>query len=407
MSLREQIEALPGMAMLLPALEGVDRAFLVGGAVRDLLRGTRPLDIDVTVEGDALAAAATVAERLGGEVEPHERFGTATVLAPGLALDFAGTRRETYAAPGALPDVEPASLEEDLRRRDFTVNAIAAGLSHDELGVVHDPLGGRADLDAGVIRVLHERSFVDDPTRLLRAVRYEARLGAAMDPRTEELALEAADVGALGTVSGKRVRVELEFLFEEDEMPAALERLCALGIDKGMYPCLRCDPDRAASAALGAAETGAQRTLAVLAALIVPDSDALHPWLDRLSFPRPERERIARAASTGPHLAHRLRADMTDSEVHALLHGEPLEALAVALAWGAPGEPILRYVRDLRGAALEITGTDLIAAGVPESPAVGEALEETLRQKLDGHVSGRDEELRVALAVARRIDAVD
>ncbi len=407
MSLREQIEALPGMAMLLPALEGVDRAFLVGGAVRDLLRGTPPLDIDVTVEGDALATAATVAERLGGEVEPHERFGTATVLAPGLALDFAGTRRETYAAPGALPDVEPASLDEDLRRRDFTVNAIAAGLSHDELGVVHDPLGGRADLDAGVIRVLHERSFVDDPTRLLRAVRYEARLGAAMDPRTEELALEAADGGALDTVSGKRVRVELEFLFEEEEMPAALERLCALGIDRAMYPCLRCDPDRAASAALGAAETGAQRTLAVLAALIVPDSDALHPWLDRLSFPRPERERIARAASTGPHLAHRLRADMTDSAVHALLHGEPLEALAVALAWGAPGEPILRYVRDLRGAALEITGTDLIAAGVPESPAVGEALEETLRQKLDGHVSGRDDELRVALAVARRIDAVD
>jgi hypothetical protein len=228
-----------------------------------------------------------------------------------------------------------------------------------------------------------------------------------MEPWTEELALEAIDGRALGTVSGKRLRVELVFLLEEDEMPAAVERMCGLGMDKAMYPCLRCDPDRAASAALGAAETGAERALSVLAALIVPDADALHPWLDRLSFSRPERERVARAATTGPHLAHRLRRDMPDSEVHALLHGEPLEALAVALAWGAPGEPVLRYVRDLRDAALEITGTDLIAAGVPESPVVGEALEETLRQKLDGHVSGRDEELRVALAVARRIGAVD
>jgi tRNA nucleotidyltransferase (CCA-adding enzyme) len=407
MSLREQIEAVPGMATLLPALEGLDRVYLVGGAVRDLLRDVQPLDIDVAVEGDALETARVVAERLDGEVEGYDRFGTATVVAPGLSVDFAQTRRESYAAPGALPDVEPAPLEEDLKRRDFTVNAIAAGLSHDELGVIHDPVGGERDLRHGVIRVLHERSFVDDPTRIPRAVRYEARLGAAMDPRTEELALEAIDAGALRTVSGKRVRVELVFLFEEEEMPAAVDRMCRLGIDKAMYPCLRCDPDRAASAALGSAETGADRALSVLAALLVGDADALHPWLDALAFPRPERERVARAALTGPQLAHTLRADMSDSEVHSLLHGEPLEALAVALAWGAPGEPVLRYVRDLRDASLDITGADLIAEGVPESPALGEALEETLRQKLDGHVSGRDEELRVALAVARRINAVD
>jgi tRNA nucleotidyltransferase (CCA-adding enzyme) len=407
MNLREQIEALPGMAMLLPALEGVDRTYLVGGAVRDLIRGVQPLDLDLAVEGDALDAAETVAERLGGEVESFDRFGTATMIAPGLLVDFAQTRRETYSAPGALPDVEPASLDEDLRRRDFSVNAIAAGLTHDELGVVHDPLGGAADIEAGVIRILHERSFLDDPTRLLRAVRYEVRLGAAMDPRTEELALEAIDGGALGTVSGQRVRVELVLLFEEEEMPAAVERVCRLGIDKHMYPCLRCDPERAASAALGAIDTGAERSLSVLAALMAPDADALHPWLDRLGFPRPERERVARAALTGPHLAHRLARDMPPSEVHARLHGEPLEALAVALAWGAPGEPVLRYVRDHRDATLEITGADLIAAGVAESPVVGEALEETLRQKLDGHVRGREEELRVALAVARRIDEVD
>ena len=401
MSLRERIEAVPGMAMLLPALEGLPPTYLVGGAVRDLLRGQTPLDLDVCVEGDAGEAGRTVAERLDGDVVGYDRFGTATVSAPGLVVDIAGTRRETYSAPGALPDVEPAPLEEDLRRRDFSVNAMAVGLSPDDLGELYDPLGGQRDLEDGLIRVLHERSFVDDPTRLLRAVRYEARLGAAMDPRTEELALEAIDGGALKTVSGTRVRVELVYLLEEEEMPAAVDRLCRLRMDRALYPCLMCLPDRAASAALGAAETNADRALAVLASLITPDADALHPWLDSLGFTRPERERVARAALSGPHLAHTLRADMAASEIHRLLHNEPREALAVALAWGAPGEPVLRYVSELSAVALEVTGADLLAEGVPESPALGRALDETLRRKLDGRVSGRDEELRVALELSR------
>jgi tRNA nucleotidyltransferase (CCA-adding enzyme) len=400
-SLRERIEALPGMAMLLPALEGLPPTHLVGGAVRDLLRDETPLDLDVAVEGDGPEAARAVAERLGGDVVGYDRFGTATVSAPGLVVDIAGTRRETYSAPGALPDVEPAPLDEDLHRRDFTVNAMAAGLSPDDLGELHDPFGGQRDLEERVIRVLHERSFLDDPTRLLRAVRYEARLGAAMDPRTEELALEAIEGGALKAVSGTRVRVELVYLFEEHEMPTAVERLCSLRIDRALYPCLMCLPDRAASAALAAAETNADRALAVLASLITPDADALHPWLDSLGFTRPERERVARAALSGPHIAHTLRPEMRASEIHALLHGEPREALAVALAWGAPGEPVLRYVGELHDVALEVTGADLLAEGVPESPALGRALDETLRRKLDGEVAGRDEELRVALELCR------
>ena len=401
MTLRARIEALPGMAMLLPALEGLPPAYLVGGAVRDLLRGEPALDLDVCVEGDAPEAARLVAERLDGSVEAYDRFGTATVSAPGLTVDIAGTRRERYPAPGALPEVEPAPLDEDLRRRDFSVNAMALGLSRGDLGELHDPFDGQRDLESRVIRVLHERSFVDDPTRLLRALRYEARLDAAMDPRTEELALEAIDGGALKTVSGTRVRVELVQLLEEHEMPAAVERLCRLRIDRALYPCLMCLPDRAASAAVAAAETGADRALSVLASMITPDADALHPWLDSLSFTRPERERVARAASAGPQLAHTLRADMPASEIHGLLHGEPLEALAVALAWGAPGEPVLRYLADLRGVRLEVTGADLLAAGVPESPALGRALDETLRLKLDGEIAGRDEELRVALELCR------
>jgi hypothetical protein len=134
---------------------------------------------------------------------------------------------------------------------------------------------------------------------------------------------------------------------------------------------------------------------------MVPDAEALHPLLDRLALTRQERDRVARAAEVGGHLAHRLTPDMPDSRIHDLLHCEPVETLAVALAWGAPGAPVLRYQRDLRGARLEVTGDDLVAAGIPESPAVGRALRETLRRKLDGQVSGREEELALALELAR------
>ena len=391
---------LPGMEALLPALEGLPPAYLVGGAVRDRLREATPVDLDLVMEGDARDAAGVVASRLGGEVVDWERFGTAEVRAPSLPLsvNFATARRERYPEPGALPEVEPASIEDDLARRDFTVNAMAVALPD---GTLVDPHGGRADLANGVIRVLHERSFVDDPTRLLRALRYEARLSGRLDPQTEQLARDAIASGALDTVSGKRIRDELLDLLREPEAPAALARMRELKLDCALHPALRVLPERAASAMLACAETGADRALAVLAALMVPDAEALHPLLDRLALTRHERDRVARAAEVGGHLAHRLTRDMSDSRIHALLHCEPDETLAVALAWGAPGEPVLRYLSVLRGARLEVTGDDLIAAGVAESPVIGRALEETLRRKLDGEVSGREDELALALELAR------
>ena len=153
------------------------------------------MDIDVAVESDARSAARALAERLGGQVREHERFGTATVRAPDLTLDLATTRTETYDAPGALPSVQPASLDEDLRRRDFGRERHGHRPHGDDLGHLYDPVGGLADMDAGLVRVLHERSFLDDPTRLLRAVRYGVRLGFALDPRTERLAREAVAGG--------------------------------------------------------------------------------------------------------------------------------------------------------------------------------------------------------------------
>ena len=400
--LRERIRRLPGMERLLPALEGLPPTYLVGGAVRDLLRGADAVDLDVAVEGDARSVARALADRLGGVAREHERFGTATVRADDLVFDLATTRRETYDEPGALPRVDKASISEDLRRRDFAINAMAVGLAGDDLGHLYDPCGGLADLEEGIVRVLHAGSFIDDPTRLLRAVRYEVRLGFRMDRATERLARSAAAASVLRTVSGARVRDELMDLLREPEAPAAVGRLHELGLDRALHPALDADPELAASASLGAAAIGADRGLAALAALCSADPQRLDRWLSDLHLTAGERDAVARAARVAPRLAAQLGArDHQPSELRALLGREPLLSLALALAMRAPSEPILRWVTDLSSVRLEITGDDLLAAGVPEGPALGRALDGTLDRKLDGLVSGRDEELQTALAIAR------
>ena len=400
--LRERIRALPGMERLLPALDGLRPAYLVGGAVRDLTLGFASPDLDLAVEGDARALARQLADRLGGQAVEHERFGTATVRAEGLVVDLAQTRTETYLTPGALPVVAPSSLSADLRRRDFTINAMAVTLTGDELGRLHDPFDGRRDLERRMVRILHDASFLDDPTRLLRAVRYETRLDFRMDPESERLAREAILIGAPRTVSGQRVRDELLDLLGELDAPSALERMVDLGLAAALHPALAPDVTLAASAALGASEVGADRVLAVLAALVVAAPDDLVPWLESLGLTREQRESVARAARDAPALAEGLGAvELSPSAIHALLRDEPPEALALALALGVSPEPVLDWSSRLRWVRLDINGDDLIAAGVEPGPQLGRALSETLRAKLDGQVDGRDDELRYALKVVR------
>jgi tRNA nucleotidyltransferase (CCA-adding enzyme) len=400
--LRERVRRLPGMERLLPALEGLPPAYLVGGGVRDLLRGARAVDLDIAVEGDARSVARALAERLGGEAREHERFGTATVRADELMFDLATTRTERYPEPGALPVVSVASLSDDLRRRDFTVNAMAVALGGDDLGHLYDPCGGLGDLEAGTIRILHAGSFLDDPTRLLRAVRYETRLGFRMDEDTESAARAAVAEEAMSTVSGARVRDELMDLLAEPDVPVGIERMRELGLDRALDPALDPDPELVASASLGAAAIGADRALAALAALCASAPEELDLWLAGLHLDARDRDAVSRAARVAGRLARKLRErEHTPSELRALLDGEPPEALALALALRAPSEPVLRWVTELSRVRLEIGGADLLDAGIPEGPAIGRALEETLRRKLDGLVRGRDDELATALEVAR------
>src|SRR5207247_51591 len=196
----------------------------------------------------------------------------------------------------------------------------------------------------GLARVLHSRRFTHDLPRRLRSVRYDPRLGVPRDPETEQLAREAAAEGAPATVSGQRVRDELLDLLGEQDAPTGLARLRELGIDRALHPAFDADPELAARAALGAAETAADRRLAALAALVSRAPDDLEPWVDSLALGRGARDRVVAAARQGPSLPRALRADPPDSAIHALLSCEPAETLAVALAYGAPADPIHRFL---------------------------------------------------------------
>ena len=257
--------------------------------MRDLLLGGTPFDLDLVVEGDAAAVAAS----LGGELKAFDRFGTATVVLDGFSYDIAQARRETYAQPGALPDVEPAPLAEDLLRRDFTVNAIALALAGDSAGELTAAPAALEDLDARRLRVLHDRSFIDDPTRLMRLARYASRLGFEVEPHTRELADAAVAGGALWTVSGSRLGAELRLLARERDPVAALRGLADLGLDRAIHPEFGIEDEELARRALALLpDDGRRDRLAVaLAARRVPPAE-LGALLESLAFEgrRPRRD---------------------------------------------------------------------------------------------------------------------
>jgi tRNA nucleotidyltransferase (CCA-adding enzyme) len=207
------------------------RAYAVGGCVRDWRLGRAGGDVDVTVEGDGIALARAVASALGGHVVAHPAFGTATVRLPGragLRVDVATCRKETYARPGAYPRVARGTLREDLRRRDFTINAMAVSLAPGRFGVLRDPFRGAADLRRRILRILHPRSFLDDPSRILRGVRFAQRFGLRWEPRTARALRAAVAAGALEWLNAGRLRKELDLLLREPNPRACLQQLGAV-----------------------------------------------------------------------------------------------------------------------------------------------------------------------------------
>jgi tRNA nucleotidyltransferase (CCA-adding enzyme) len=278
---------------------------------------------------------------------------------------------------------------------------MAVALVPDRLGDLIDPHGGAGDLEAGHLRVLHDLSFVDDPTRILRGLRYETRLGLEFEPGTEALASAAVQGGAMATISGDRLRVELLDLLAERTPVRGLEHLRALGIDTALDPGLAVDSGLVAAAALAAGVAEADPGLTGLAALVEPGRDTLAAWVTSLGLDRQARDAVIAAASSARAVAAELGTRPKPSQVYELLAGAPPETLALAIALGAPPDQVELYLDEIQDTALEISGADLIAEGLPESPELGRVLRETLHRKLDGELSGREQELRHALSLAR------
>ena len=378
------------------ALDGEESVYVVGGAVRDLLLGRRPHELDFVVEDDAVA----VARRIGGRVIAHERFGTATVSVDGVTFDLASARRERYPRPGALPEVElGATMREDLERRDFTVNAIALHLADGELTWLP---GAETDLRAGRLRVLHDESFRDDPTRLLRLARYSARLGFEPEQRTDRLAAEAVAGGAVETITGSRMGAELRLLLREPQ-PAALLALERHGLGEALLERFSVEPGLV-ERAIALCPPDGRADLVALAACLSGDRASIAARLDALAFPADERAIVAPAASRAPHVADaidpaRFEAEAGhppgDVELWRTLRRERPETVALAGALG-PADAARHWLEDVRHRRLAITGDDIVAAGIT-GPAVGAALDAAMVAMLEGRAEGREEQLAAAL----------
>ena len=401
MSTLELPESLrPVLDAVVAVSDGYDGVYLVGGSVRDILLREPNFDVDVVVEGDGIALARALAEQLGGRLRAHKQFGTAVVLyGEDERIDVVTARSESYHAPAVLPTVAPGTIDEDLHRRDFTINAMAVSLKGENLGGLVDPFGGREDLDAGRIRILHDRSFVDDPTRILRAIRYEDRYGFRMDDETVRLARECIETGHVGDLSGARLRDELELLLEEGDVSHAIPRLADLGAQKEIHPHVVADEEavrlfdrlRELNQRYGLGIPAWRLGFEALARKLPPEE--IPEWLDGLHIRRPDAHQIEHAIVEGPRIAGDLGGTPADVVAAAEPHDPDAPLFALALT-DAP--QLHEYFERLRGVRLEISGSDLADLGLGESPRVGEILAEVRRRKLNGELEGREAELEAA-----------
>jgi tRNA nucleotidyltransferase (CCA-adding enzyme) len=418
--------------------------YLVGGIVRDLLLGRENRDLDLVVEGDGPHFACLLAEELGGRVRVHEAFLTAVVVDPeGFHVDVATARSEFYRAPAALPEVQTSPLRQDLFRRDFTINALAVRLGPEPSPELIDFFGGRRDLDNGLLRVLHSLSFIDDPTRVLRAVRLGLRLGFEISPETLHLVEVALAEGVFDRLSGARLREELILLLDDPALAVrGLERLEGLGVLSALHPALRLEePGRSHGERLrrvvaawdwytveGLAEPPAALWRLVLLALVQVELQAGAPegregaggaepglepraaeeLAERLMLSGDDRELLVGSAGRLGAAAGALRRpDVRPHEVSealARLSGEEI-LLLVASEDEAVRTWARRELSLLRPLRLAVRGRDLVERGIPPGPWIGEALDAVRRARLDGEI-GPEEELCTALAYIEEHPAV-
>jgi tRNA nucleotidyltransferase (CCA-adding enzyme) len=388
--------------------------YLVGGSVRDLLLGRVIKDFDLTIEGDAKELAEAVLKRYAGKVVFHSRFGTATwtldevtfkrLNIPFLgksgfpsSLDFISARSESYAQPGALPTVKRSTLEDDLRRRDFTINAMAIRLDGMYYGKLYDPLGGQADLQNKRIRVLHSQSFVDDPTRMLRAVRYAGRYGFTIEPGTLKLINDEARQ-VLSSLSGERLRHEIDLMFEENDPSVMLHQLAELDLLKPIHftlqyanfqlPFLEVLPSEFGEFTIPGILT-TKRTLGWILWLMPLPAFDIDTISQRLDFPAI----LAKSASAASILLSELPSFVGWRPSQWTFYLEEIPSIAIYAVYLMRKEPALReYLVHWRNIKPRTTGDKLKERGLEPGPLFAEILQQLRAAWLDGEIHNTDEE---------------
>ena len=394
-------------------------AYVVGGFVRDLLLDLRNLDLDIVIEGDGIAFARALGRDRKARVKTHERFGTAVVIFPdGFKLDVAMARTESYEYPTALPTVEPSSIKQDLYRRDFTINTMAVRLNARNFGELIDFYGGRRDLKEKTLRVLHNLSFLDDPTRIFRAIRFEQRFGFHLSKETLALIKSAVKTDLLHRVSGHRLLAELIALLCEEEPRKIIIRMAELDMLRFIHPKL------ASSTRLQSLLRRVEDALEWYMLMdLNPNMDSwvvymmalMHGMTDqevadalaRLSVPARDAKKIKVGQSTVPRLVRRLarRSAPRPSETYHLLAGLCDEALLLLLATtksDSVKRQLSAYLTTYQHIKPSLDGGDLRAIGLKPGPIYRKILAHLLDARLNGEVHSESEERTLVKRMAKQ-----
>ncbi len=380
-------------------------AYLVGGSVRDLLRGEENLDIDIVIEGDGLSFARTLGERLHAKVRAHHKFGTAQIFSGAFKLDVATARTEYYESPAALPKVETSSIKKDLYRRDFTINTLTVKLNPKDFGLLIDFFGGQRDLREKTIRVLHNLSFVEDPTRAFRAVRFAERFGFKISKHTENLIKSTIEMNLFDKLSGPRLYEELLLAFHETEPGKTLKRLSDFGLLKIIHPNLLFTEELEATLKsmqetlswfnlLFLEEETDKGILYLMALLSGLKEEDIKAVLDRLSPPPKAKDLIVRGISQARNLVRQLPAD-DPVEINKILSCLKLETILFLMALSKDRRKqkvISHYLTELRNVKTFLKGDDLQKMGIRPGPVYSRILKALLEERLRGRLKSREDE---------------
>lgn len=372
------------------------RIFLVGGAVRDLLLGSEPRDFDFIIDNDPKNFVDDLSAKLRANRAYYSQFKTSTITIDGLTFDFARARTEIYKRPGVLPKVYDASVEQDLWRRDFPINSIALELTDPKNPCLLDPTGGLTDIANKVVRILHSRSFLDDPTRILRAIRYEQRLKFRIDTNTKSLLLKAVKARTLATVSGDRIRNEINLIMDEPERASIFLRASRLGVLCSLHRSLS---PRNWVKALG--KTGEDKLTYISTIAYKLSSDETNSLISLINAPKG----WARVLKDMSYLSQKEMTlnelSLQPIELYLMLENRSihsLKAFKYSTNLKTARKNMCLYLDKYKHIHPSISGDRLKQLGVSEGPDIQIVLKKILAGRLDGTISRLSEEIQLARA---------